>query len=305
MKILIAEDDAVSRRLLEATLTRWGYEVVTCCDGQEAWEALQQEDAPSLAILDWMMPRMDGLEVCRRVRKLESDIYRYLILLTAKSQKEDLIEGLGAGADDYVTKPLNRQEMRVRLRAGRRILELQDALIEASDRMKDKASRDPLTGLWNHEEIFRIIEAELERAGREESSLAVIMADLDRFKRVNDTYGHLAGDSVLRAVAERISASVRPYDFVARYGGEEYLVVVTDCGAEQAEELAERIREAIGSKPIDTPEGLLDITLSLGVATTEGMAAPDAEKLIGLADSALYKAKSGGRNRVELAPRGE
>jgi two-component system cell cycle response regulator len=272
MKILIAEDDPTSRRLLEATLIKWGYEVVVCSDGRQAWEGLRAEGALRFAILDWMMPHM-----------------------------EDLIVGMEAGADDYITKPFNRQELRVRLRAGRRILELQEALMTARDRMKDIASRDPLTGLWNRNEIFRILESELARTKREGSQLAVIMADLDHFKQINDTYGHLAGDSVLRATAAKMQEAVRPYDAVSRYGGEEFLIVVWDCEPGQAEAIGERIREFISGSPMDTSEGLLKVTISIGVATTTDFPDADPHRLLHAADAALYIAKDAGRNRVEKA----
>ncbi|HUX06381.1 MAG TPA: diguanylate cyclase [Acidobacteriota bacterium] len=301
MKILIAEDDVTSRRLLEATLSKWGYEVVVCHDGQKAWEALQGDDAPRFAILDWMMPQLDGLELCRRVRQKEAGEYTYIVLLTAKTQREDLITGMDAGADDYVTKPFNRQELRVRLRAGRRILELQEALINARDQMKDLASRDPLTGLWNRNEIFRILENELARAQREGKVLAVIMADLDHFKRINDTYGHLAGDSVLRATASRLRVATRPYDAVSRYGGEEFMFVINDCDNDNAAAIAERVRRSIESSPMDTSEGLLGVTMSLGVSTTADFPDADPHRLLHAADAALYMAKDAGRNRVEVA----
>ena len=208
MRILIAEDNAVSRKLLQATLEQWGNDVVLCANGNEAWEALQEDDAPSFAILDWMMPGMDGTEVCRRVRKFKREAYSYIILLTAKTQREDIIAGLESGADDYITKPFDRQELKVRLRAGRRILELQQALIIARDQMKDRATRDPLTGLWNRTEIFGLLENEIERSKREQKDVAVVMMDLDQFKQVNDTHGHLAGDAVLRIVSERLCAAV-------------------------------------------------------------------------------------------------
>jgi two-component system cell cycle response regulator len=202
MRILIAEDDPVSRRLLEAKLVNWGYEVVVTRDGNEAWQALQADDAPRLAILDWMMPGRDGVAVCREVRKGKGEPYTYLILLTAQAREEDLVTGMEAGADDYIAKPFKSSELKVRLRAGRRIIELQSELIAAREALRAQATHDPLTGLWNHEEILRILGLELVRAKREGRHVGVIMADLDHFKRVNDTYGHMGGDAVLRAAAK-------------------------------------------------------------------------------------------------------
>jgi two-component system cell cycle response regulator len=301
MKILIAEDDAVSRRLLEATLAKWGNEVVSCANGEEAWRFLQKPDSPKLLILDWMMPRLDGVELCRRVRKQNLEEYVYIILLTAKGEKEDLLEGLEAGADDYITKPFILQELKVRIRAGRRILELQEALIAARERMRDRASHDALTGLLNRAGIEEILIRELQRAVREGHRLALAMADLDHFKGVNDTYGHMAGDAVLREVAARMTSSLRSYDAVARYGGEEFLMVLPGCDLEKGKNMAERIRKKIAGKQIDTSEGMIQVSISIGVADSGSITGEDPESLLRACDAALYRAKERGRNQVRTA----
>ena len=301
MRILIAEDDAVSRRLLEAKLVKWGYDVVVTCDGNEAWEALRSEDAPRLAILDWMMPGIDGVEVCRKVRMEIWEPYTYIILLTALHRDEDLVTGMDAGADDYITKPFKANELRVRLRAGRRIIELQNELIEAREALREKATHDPLTGLWNHEEILRILRRQLSRAEREGGDVSVIMADLDHFKKVNDTHGHMAGDAVLRLTSKRMLSMVRDYDYIGRYGGEEFLIVLPGCDSERALSFAERICQSIRGECMDIPEGMVPITISLGVATTCKGRKSDADSLVHAADLALYRAKKNGRNRVEIA----
>ena len=216
MKILIAEDDPVSCRVLEARLINWGYDVVVTRDGNEAWRALQGKEAPRLAILDWMMPGIDGVEVCQKARKESERPYTYIILLTALNQVENLVLGMEAGADDYICKPVNANELRVRLRAGRRMIELQDELIAARENFREKSIRDPLTGLWNHEEILRILDTELVRADREGRSVCAIMADIDHFKEVNDKHGHPAGDAVLRMIAIKMLSIVRSYDSVGR-----------------------------------------------------------------------------------------
>jgi two-component system cell cycle response regulator len=301
MRILIAEDDPVSRRVLEAKLAKWGYDVVVTCDGNEAWRALQADDSPGLAILDWMMPGMDGVELCRRVRNGPKDVYTYIILLTALQKDEDIVAGMEAGADDYITKPFKANELRVRLRAGRRIIELQNELIEAREALREKATHDPLTGLWNHEEILRILGKELLRAEREGGHASVIMADLDHFKRINDAYGHMAGDGVLRVTARRMRSLVRTYDSVGRYGGEEFLIVLPGCDSDRAVALGERFRECIGRSGMDIPEGMIAVTISLGVATARKGRACNATSLVRAADTALYRAKERGRNRVEAA----
>lgn len=301
MKILIAEDDPVSRNVLETFLKKWGYNVITTQDGAAAWRIMQQEDAPQMAILDWMMPDMDGIEVCREVRKREAEPYVYILLLTAKDQKQDVVEGIEAGADDYLTKPFDAGELRARLRAGRRILALQGALISARDALRFQATHDPLTGLWNRLAAAEALHRELARSKREKSSVAVIMADLDHFKALNDTYGHLAGDAALREVAARLLKSVRVYDTVGRYGGEEFLLVLPGSDGEGARRQGERIRTLFQQEPLDLPEAQLTLTLSAGVAALESNLSADAEALIRAADRALYRAKSQGRNRVEMA----
>jgi PleD family two-component response regulator len=220
LNVLIAEDEPISRLLLEKKLAEWGYNVVATRDGNEAWQALQAKDPPQLAILDWKMPGMDGLEVCRKVRQEVAEPYIYLILLTGNCQDEHLVAGMEAGADDFIAKPFKSNELRVRLRAGRRIVELQNELIAAREIHRVKSTHDSLTGLLNHEKIMQVLDEELARADRDGNSVAVIMADLDHFKRINDTYGHMAGDAVLRSTAARLLSLKRPYDSIGRFGGE-------------------------------------------------------------------------------------
>jgi two-component system, cell cycle response regulator len=301
VKVLIADDDMISRRLLEATLTRWGYEAIVTHDGVEAWNVLQRPTTPSLAILDWMMPGMDGVEVCRRVRQREQEPYIYLLLLTTKGRKEHLIEGLDAGADDYLTKPFDPHELQVRLRAGKRIVTLQAELIEARENLRVQATHDPLTGVWNRRAILEILGNDLARSRREGPSVAAVIADLDHFKRINDTYGHAAGDMALCEAVSRMRALLRPYDAIGRYGGEEFLIVLPGCTAQDALRLAERLRLGISQETVTIPGGRVVVTSSLGVAASDTVAAPDATSLVRAADAALYRAKACGRNRIELA----
>jgi len=304
MKILIADDEPIVRYLLELFLRKWNYDVVVAADGEQAWQALKGENAPRLAILDWMMPGMDGVEICREVRKQAGQPYTYILLVTTKAQKQDIIEGLEAGADDYLAKPFESEELRVRLRAGRRILELQEQLIAAREVQQFQATHDSLTGLWNRVGILEILQKELARARREAGSVGVVLADLDHFKRVNDTYGHLAGDAALRETAQRMRNSVRAYDSVGRYGGEEFLIILPGCHPPAVNQ-AERIRACVSAAPIDTPESPVTVTLSMGVANYEALQQPDMDTLLRAADAALYRAKNAGRNRVELATAAE
>ena len=299
MKILIAEDDLVTRRMLQAYLEKWGYEVVTVSDGQQAWQLLQSDNAPRLAVLDWMMPGLDGTSVCREVRRNNVQPYIYLILLTARGYQEDVIMGLEAGADEYLTKPFDPYELRARLRAGARIVELQDSLIQARDALRELAMHDPLTQLLNRRATMDALLGELNRCGREGKPLTAMMVDLDHFKSVNDRYGHAAGDAVLCEVSRRLKISSRTYDVVGRIGGEEFLIVAPGCGAAQGVAQAERLRELVGTQPIIFKDLSVNVTISVGVATMLHPNQEEIEILLALADQALYRAKAGGRNRVE------
>src|SRR5580693_3659153 len=302
--VLIAEDDPIFRRILESWFKKWDYEVTAVENGTDAWEVLQKEDAPQLAILDWMMPGMDGIELCRRIRSRAQGVYRYVLLLTAKDDKQDVIAGLEAGADDYLTKPFDVDELRARVRAGKRILDLQAALIRAKDDLQFAAAHDPLTGLWNRGAIIDLLKREVSRRQRSGEALGVIMTDIDYFKKINDTHGHLIGDAVLQEVTRRLAVGVRPYDVVGRYGGEEFLVVFPGCNAANLIVGAERLRHCIADQPIETSVGQISVTLSLGLVSVEPdeKETLDCEAFLRNADEALYAAKARGRNRVETAP---
>ena len=298
MKILIADDDVVSRRLLESTLTRLGHSVDAVSDGTAAITALTDAAGPRLAILDWMMPGADGLAVCRAVRNREAP-YVYIILLTARDRREDLVEALDAEVDDFLTKPFDKVELRARLRSGERVLAVQERLLQTQEALRIEATHDRLTGLWNRGMILDQVERELSRARREDGSLAVVLADLDHFKRVNDTYGHVVGDAVLVQAAERMRAELRAYDAIGRYGGEEFLVLLPGADTRTAKHVAERARQALAATPIVFADFRLDVTASLGVAATSAPHA-DSSALIQSADASLYRAKAHGRNRVEV-----
>lgn len=294
MKILAAEDNLVFRKTLQNMLTKWGYEVTIAADGERAARELQSDDPPHIAILDWMMPGLDGVQVCRQVRSLGREPYIYILLLTSRTDPRDLVEAIEAGADDYLTKPVKAFELRARLRAGRRIVDLQQQLLMAREALREQATHDGLTGLLNRSAVVEILERELERAVRDALPLSVLMVDLDHFKRVNDTFGHLAGDTVLREAAARMKSAIRRYDSLGRYGGEEFLIVLPGCAAEGAVSQAERLRMALAAEPFSVPGHLLPVTCSVGVASLADRS--DADALIGQADIALYRAKECGRN---------
>src|SRR6266700_3350255 len=268
MRILIADDELMSRRLLEKTMQRAGYDVTAVANGQLAAAELCKPEGPRLALLDWIMPELDGPGVCREVRKRKDQSYVYMILLTSKERKEDVVAGLESGADDYLTKPFDPEELKARLRTGMRILDLEDRLIEAREGMRFQATHDALTCLWNRGVIMDLLGRELTRSRRERKCTAILLGDLDHFKSVNDTYGHLAGDEVLKEATKRMQASVRPYDAVGRYGGEEFLVLLPGCDASETADKSEQLRTAISQSPIETPSGPLRITMSLGGVAT-------------------------------------
>jgi two-component system cell cycle response regulator len=296
-KVLIAEDNSVSASILKKNIEDWGYEVVMAQDGDEAWKAYQDERV-RLAVLDWIMPKINGLDLCKRIREFDhkegSKEYTYLILLTAKGQQADLIKGFSAGADDYITKPFNHHELKARLKTGKRIIDLQSQIMEQAD-------RDGLTGLWNRKRMFKILEKEINRAQREERSLATIMIDVDNFKKINDTYGHHCGDSVLVEVSSCLQKSIRNYDEICRYGGDELFIILPNCNLAMTERIAERLRQRVSEKKIETDTGILDITISLGGVSSEIFLSdltPD--KLVISSDEALLRAKSNGRNCVVI-----
>lgn len=298
MRVLIAEDDRVSRDLLQQVLGKWGCEVVVTSDGDEAWEVLQHDDAPRLAILDWMMPGLDGPEICRRVRARNAADPPYVILLTARGGKDDIVIGLEAGADDYVGKPFDRAELLARLEVGRRFTELNARLLETQRILAEQALTDALTGVMNRRAILGRLEEEIARAHREETTLGVGMIDIDHFKRVNDVYGHTAGDAVLREIAVRSRSAMRQYDAFGRFGGEEFLAIVPDSPDSEVRGVLERIRTAVCAGPVETQGNTLMVTVSIGGVTS---GASSADMLICSVDDALYKAKADGRNRVVMA----
>jgi two-component system, cell cycle response regulator len=301
MKILIAEDDSMSRKLLQKTLEKAGYEVIAVENGRLAQEELTRKDGPRMALLDWEMPEADGPTVCRAVRGIKDKSYVYMIFLTSKESNEDKVAGLQAGADDYLTKPFNVEELKARLRSGLRILHLEDRLVEAREEMRFKATHDALTGLWNRGVITELLEGELTRAHRERKSTAVLLCDIDHFKKVNDTHGHPVGDEVLREVAKRLQASVRSYDFVGRYGGEEFLIILNNCQPTSSLARAEQMRETIARREITTDSGPLNLTMSFGLLRSIDWQGASASACLSEVDLALYAAKSAGRNCVRVA----
>jgi two-component system, cell cycle response regulator len=293
MKILLVEDSYIERRKLGAYLTEWGFEYQSVGSGTEAIKLLEAADHPELVLLDWLLPGLDGIDVLRRVRKLSQGTYVYTVMLTAKTHKKDRITAMEAGADDYLSKPVDPGELRSRIMVGKRILELQQSLRFA-------ATHDFLTNLLNRSEILVALEREIARGEREHNCMSIILGDLDHFKRVNDTLGHAAGDEVLKEVARRLKVDLRAYDLVGRYGGEEFLVLLPGCNLENGARRADAIRSRICKDPIATPFGTASATMSMGVTVTSENRDCSVSELLREADVSLYEAKKKGRNRVEV-----
>src|SRR5579863_7606507 len=294
-RVLIAEDDTVTRLILKNWLLRWGYEVVVVDNGIDAWEVLEQEQPPEIVIVDWSMPGIDGIELCRRLRDQSRSYYHYILMVTTHTDESDLVLALESGADDCLAKPFGEPELRARLLVANRILALQNELIHAREELRAQAMRDGLTGLWNRTAFLDLFKHELERAHRANGRTGLLLLDLDNFKQVNDTYGHLAGDMVLKEAALRLCRNVRSYDFVGRYGGEEFFIAFPSSNREQLCQRAEAIRTAICSEPFRTPQGEVPISLSIGVAVAES-GERSASDILAVADVGLYKAKDSGRN---------
>jgi two-component system cell cycle response regulator len=294
MKIIIVEDEPISRRILENFLIECGYEVLSASDGMGALEIIQSPDAPRLVISDWMMPNMNGVELCEKIRGMEKDQYTYFILLTTKAEKGDIIKGLESGADDFIVKPFDREELKYRVKIGERIINLEQRIMHL-------ANTDYLTGVLNRRAFMERMEGEINRSIRNKKEISIILMDIDHFKKVNDKFGHQVGDLVLQKFTERVLMASRSYDFVGRYGGEEFIVGLPETNMEQSLLIAERMRQNIEEMQLtfpDNPQVALRITASFGITSCVIESFEKIDSVIKLADDALYRAKTEGRNRV-------
>jgi two-component system, cell cycle response regulator len=297
MRILVADDCSGTRTLLTRNLTSWGHEPLCVGDGNAAWEVLNSPNSPRLAILDWHMPGLDGTDICTRLRDQIDAPYTFVILLTSRGDRQSLLSGLKAGADDYLSKPFDPEELQQRLCTGKRILELQDRLLAAQEELRNQATHDSLTGVWNRGEIVRFLEREWNRTCRQHSSMGLLLIDVDHFKNVNDLHGHLVGDEVLRNIAKAIRDRVRVYDQVGRFGGEEFLVVLPGTDELTGPHVAERVRAFIERHPMYRREEKINVTVSIGISSVTGGDCLSIEEAIRRADTALYEAKAYGRNQ--------
>jgi len=298
LRILIAEDSPVYARLLRGLLTGWGYQVHSVDNGEDALLALAVSGAPRLAILDWSMPKGSGLKVCRQLRSAKLKHYTYILILTARDDKDDIVQAFEAGVDDYLTKPFNDRELEARLRAGRRIIGLQDGLIAIGESLHHQSCYDPVTGVWDRATTLDFLQRQLARADREGNSpVSVIMAGVDDFQRVKEVHGLLAGDAVLREIAQHFRSNIRSYDGIGRYRGEEFVIVLPGCSLENALARANALRTEIAFKRVEGGPLPISITVSMGVAAASRQS--DLDNVLAAADTGLYRARQNGRDSVE------
>jgi len=310
MRILVAEDNLATKKLLETLLKKFGHDPVFAGNGREAWELLSKEDF-QMVLADWMMPEMDGVTLCKKIRADGSKKYIYIIMLTAKSLKDDIVEGLNAGANDYLTKPFHHGELMARIKTGEKTLQLEQSLEEKNrelqalnGRLKNLARVDALTQLGNRLALEEAMEKTCNAAQRYQRTYSIIMCDIDRFKLYNDTYGHPAGDKVLRRIADTLKSQVRASDQVFRYGGEEYAILLPEHNTDEAEKVAERLKAAVDALGIEhTAYDTGTVTISFGVATSRNNIENGCRwtEVLKRADEALYQAKESGRNCIQTA----
>jgi len=286
LQVIIADDDRLSRRILEDRCREWGFEVLTAQDGNQAWELYLNEDAPRIFLLDWVMPGISGVELCAKIRQSPQSSYSYIVILTSLNDPDHVIQGLEAGADDYITKPFNNNELRCRLNIGKRILELEDNILRM-------ANVDYLTGLYNRRYFFQRMESELSRCQRENRPVGLLLLDIDNFKVINDTYGHAAGDHVLARLAAVLHRGCRDYDLIGRFGGEEFILCLPGANWKETQNIAERIRNMVSKENFVCQGTAIGITVSIGYVSALNC---DRQDMICAADEALYAAKRTGKN---------
>ncbi len=297
MKILIVDDDPINLKILSKVVSDLGYDPITVNNGTDALESIKQKEC-SVVLLDWMMPGMDGIEVCRGIRMLDDENVCYIIINSAREGSDDISRALKAGANDYISKNTDLVELKARIGAGVRTARLERKLIDLNNRLKYLVRIDSLTGLLNHAAILKELSMELDRGRRDATPTSILMLDLDRFKTVNDTYGHQTGDEVLIRFSDLLTQSCRSFDRIGRYGGEEFLIVLPRTEEEECITIGNRIRTQTETLQIVNEINNLRITCSIGCCTTVN-SEKHSFSLIAAADSALFRAKKAGRNLVK------
>lgn len=299
MKILVADDDFTSRRSLVRILTKLGHRPIEAADGGQALDLMRQDDAPQLAIIDWMMPVLKGPEVCRRLRDVSADCSPYLLILTSRDSKADIVAGLEAGANDYITKPFDGRELQARVGVGCRLIGLQNKMLRSRQTLVYQAHHDPLTGLFNRRAILDRLTKELSRVRSVGGELIIGIIDIDHFKQINDRYGHQIGDEVLKNFARKLKENVREDDAIGRWGGEEFLVIIPIHADRDEWVIHDRLSDKLGTSLVSSSIGELNVTASIGCVRVDELA--DIDTLLNVADKALYRAKALGRNRLVWA----
>lgn len=304
MQVVIADDDPTTQMVLSGIVSKLGYEALLASDGEEAWELLQgslQQDDSCLMLVDWEMPVLNGIELCKRIQQQDFMTPPYTILITGRNDVEDIVEGLEQGADDYICKPFKVTELVARIKVAKRTLDLHHELNLVRQRLTYQANYDGLTGLLNRRAAFEMLEKEFARAQRTEDELHVAICDVDDFKMINDTHGHFSGDNVLREIALRMTELMRSYDIVARFGGEEFLIAFSGHQLD-ARDTFERLRCCIADRPIQISETkVLNVSMSVGGVTLPFASVPSAKScelhdILVKADEHLYQAKGAGKN---------
>jgi two-component system cell cycle response regulator len=301
-KILIADNDAAGAIHLKKLFFRWGFDVVTTSDGADAWRILKGENSPQMAVLDWEMREMGGPEICRRLREKErgGNQYTYVIMLASSGEKRDVVAGIDAGADDYMVKPFDKDELRARLHAGERIIESQKALLVANKRLLIMSRLDPLTGALSRNAILDDLDLAMYRAARENIQFSISLVDLDDLKQINERYGRPIGDQILQDSVRRINASLRRNDYFGRYGGDEFLVILIGAGMDKGMVVCNRIKKAVSEKNFVVNGLSLTVTASQSLAVWDGKTG--VEDLLVSAERTLSETRSNGGNRLERVP---
>jgi two-component system, cell cycle response regulator len=302
MRVLVADDDRPTTAMLAGVLRAWGLDVSVADDGLAAWRHLTSGEPPALAILDWTMPGLDGLTLCQRIRQTPALAGLYVLLLTARDGRSDLVAGLDAGADDYMVKPIDAEELRARVHVGMRVAALQQSLAarveelqSASDHLARLVSTDALTDLCSRRWWFQLAAAEISRSDRYDRPLSLLVVDLDHFKNVNDTFGHDAGDALLRRFADMLRGECRQSDIIGRLGGEEFALLLPETGIAAARVLAERLTRACRAPGVPAHDDPVTCSCSIGVSEWR-REDESIDRVLRRADAALYEAKRGGRD---------